>query len=511
MTDSSGMPKIWRRGEKTVSEPYIDETTLDLKDLLRILKKQRWLILCVLLIAVVCATVLSFMMPKIYQAETTIRIKQSQGLASSLLSNMTMTNPMMAQQQMSTYEEIMKSRTVIEQVIQRMYSDRTGEEKIPKYRAILERITTSPVKNTQILKIQVVGRDSEDTALLANTVVDTFMDRITYLVRSEQKLVREFIGERLKEAKLEMEKAESALELYKRDQKIITPESETQSLVQRLSGINQLQAENTVTLASVQARLDSVNRQLAKEKPGYIAENALIQQYKSKLSEQEIQLVGLLQKYTEKYPEVAALRAAIAETKAWLNAEIARVVNAEASSLNPVHQGLLQGKMQAEAEMASAAAQKDALEKIVSDAEAVIATLPAKEQGFVRVTRDAAVAQSIYTMLANRYEEARISEVMQPTDVQVIDVAVAPDINRPIKPKKIMNVMIAAFLGLFAGVGLAFALEYINKTISNADDVKNYLDLPVLGNIPEFEGDDADHKKNLWDVIRRKAEGGRRK
>jgi succinoglycan biosynthesis transport protein ExoP len=494
-----------------VSEAYLDESTLDLKDLLRILKKQRRLILSVFLISVICATIFSFMLPKIYQAETTIRVKQSQGLASSLLANMPTSNPLLAKQQMSTYAEIMLSRTVLEQVIQRIYSKPKDGEEIPTYLEIMKRITISPVKDTEILKIQVVGRDPQDAALLANVLVNTFMDRITYLVRSEQKMVREFIGERLDESKRELERAETALEVYKREQKIVAPDSETKSLVDRLSGINQLKAENTVEMASVQARLESVNRQLANEKPEYIAENALIQQYKSKLSDDEVQLVGLLQKYTEKYPDVVALRATIAETKEKLNAEIARVINTEASSMNTVHQGLVQSKMQAEAVMAAAVAQKDALNKIIAEDEAIIATLPAKEQGFVRVTRDATVAQAIYTMLANRYEESRISEVMQPTDVQVIDAAVAPDIDKPIKPKKMLNVMIAAFLGLFAGNGLAFALEYLNKTISNADDVKYYLDLPVLGSIPDFGEDDANHKRNLWEVIRRKAEGGRRK
>jgi succinoglycan biosynthesis transport protein ExoP len=493
-----------------VSEAYLDENTLDLKDLLRIFKKQRWLILYVFLIAVICATIFSFMLPQIYQAETTIRVKQSQGLASSLLANMPTSNPLLAKQQMSTYAEIMKSRTVLEQVIQRIYSEPKDGEKIPTYQEIMERITTSPVKDTEILKIQVEGRDPQDTALLANTLVNTFMDRITYLVRSEQKIVREFIGERLEESKRELERAETALEVYKREQKIVAPDSETKSLVDRLSGINQLKAENNVEMASVKARLDSVNRQLSEEKPEYIAENALIQQYKSNLSDEEVQLVGLLQKYTNKYPDVIALRASIAETKERLNAEIARVINTEASSMNTVHQGLIKSKMQAEAEMAAAVAQKDALNRIIAEDEVVIAALPAKEQGFVRVTRDATVAQAIYTMLANRYEESRISEVMQPTDVQVIDAAIAPDIDKPIKPKKKMNILIAAFLGLFAGTGLAFALEYLNRTISNVDDVKYYLDLPVLGSIPDFGSEDT-QPKNFWVAFRQKAEGRRQK
>lgn len=90
-------------------------------------------------------------------------------------------------------------------------------------------------------------------------------------------------------------------------------------------------------------------------------------------------------------------------------------------------------------------------------------------------------------MLAKRHEEARISEVMQPTEVQVIDAATLPE--KPIKPRKALNTVIGAILGLFIGTGLAFALEFLNRTIRTADDVREYLDLPVLGSIPDFDSE----------------------
>ena len=65
--------------------------------------------------------------------------------------------------------------------------------------------------------------------------------------------------------------------------------------------------------------------------------------------------------------------------------------------------------------------------------------------------RDALVAQEIYSMLAKRFEEARISEVMQPTDAQIVNPAVEPE--RRIRPRRTLNVAIAALLGLFCGIG----------------------------------------------------------
>jgi succinoglycan biosynthesis transport protein ExoP len=405
----------------------------------------------------------------------------------------------MTKQQMSTYAEIMKSRTVLEAVIRQVYPA-VPVAKRPKARELLGRITTTPVRDTELLQIAVQANDPKEARLLANTLVDTFMGRITDLVRFEQRTVRKFIGERLVGAKAELRKAENGLEGYKRDQKITAVDEESKAVVGQMADLHKLVAENEVNLAVTQARFAQTQTQLAREKIGFVAENALIAQYKSKLGEQEVQLVGLLQKYTEKHPEVKALRAGIAETKSRLSQEINRVVNAEASSVNPVHQSLIQGKIQSEVELAAAAAQKKALTEVIAAEERKVARLPEKERGLTQMLRDASLAQEIYIMLAKRYEEAQISEVMQPTDVQVVDTAVVPE--RPIKPKKTLNVLIAAFLGLFAGTGLAFALEYLNKTITSAEDIGAYLELPVLGNIPDFSHGDG-QPKNFWERMRR--------
>lgn len=468
-----------------MAEQYLpEETTIDIKELVRIFQKRRNLILAVFLGSVIIATVISFLIPKTYEAETTLRIKQSKGLANSLLADLPMGNTMATKQLMSTYAEILKSRTVVEKVIS---LTQAGQEKPLLYEEMLARISTLPIRDTELLKLTVQAKSPTEAQLIANTLVEVFIERMTNLVRSEQSMVRRFIGERLIEAKDDLDRSETALEAYKRNQQIIAPEEETRAIVEQLSTMNKLAAENHVELASAQARLENARLQIEKEKPEFIAENTIIQQYKSKLADLEVQLVSILQKYTDKHPDVISLRAAIAETKQRLNTEIARVINNEAPSMNPVHQGLLQSKIQSEAEIAAAKAQKDAINKIMTSKERDITTLPAKEQGLVRVSRDAMLAQEIYLMLAKRHEEARISEVMQPTDVQIIDTAIAPPADRPVKPNKKLNVMIAAFLGLFAGTGLAFILEYFNKTITSTDDVKNYLDLPVLGRIPEFE------------------------
>lgn len=475
----------------------MNETTLGLRDIIKIVKKRRKVILYTFFGFVALATLISFVLPPTYESETNLRVKQPKGLANSLLADLPMGTSSATKQLMSTYAEILKSRTVIQEVVEKTQSDK---EELPDYDEMLKRITTQPVKDTEILKVKVTAKTPEEARNVADTLVSTFSNRLTFLARSEQSVVRQFIGERLKESKVDLEKAEADLQKYKSEQKITDPDIETKALVDSLASINKLAAENAVTMAAAQGKLANSNQQLAAEKPGFIADNLLIQQYKIKLAELEVSLVEQTQKYTDKHPQVVATRAAIQETESRLTAETNRVINAEAPSMNPIHQGLLQNRIMSEAQIAASTAQQGAIDSIIKSNEQNLGKLPVKEQGLVKVMRDAAVAQEIYVMLAKRHEEARISEVMQPTDIQVIDIATLPD--EPIKPKKVINIIIAAMLGLFMGIGTAFVLEYMNKSIKTAEDVQQYLGLPVIGSIPHFDSEYHDIKSNFWNRLK---------
>lgn len=471
----------------------MEESTIDLRDVLRILKKRRNLILRSFIGMAILALAVSLVWPKTYEGESALRVKQSKGLSDSLLGDVAGMSSLSAKQLMSTYAEILKSRTVVTAAIEQVYADKPTEE-VPDYETFVKRITTQPVKDTEILKIKVTGRTPEEAALLTNTLVDTFNARMTELVRTQQRATRGFIGERLADSRKELEKAEAALQEYKSQQKILAPEEETKAIVAKLTDFDKLAASNKVALSMAQARLSTANTQLAGQDPGFVADNPTIQQYKTALVDQEVQLVDLLQRYTEKHPQVVSTRKKIAELRAGLANEADKVASVKAPSSNLVFQGLLTGKIQAEADLAAAQAQQSAIKKVLADSDKEVAGLPAKERGLVRLLRDVNVAQEIYVMLAKRHEEARIAEVMESTDTQVVDVAVVPE--KPIKPRVLLNTIIGALLGLFGGLGMAFALEYLNRSIRTPEDVHAYLGLPVLGNIPDF--DHSPEVKSGW-------------
>lgn len=76
-----------------------------------------------------------------------------------------------------------------------------------------------------------------------------------------------------------------------------------------------------------------------------------------------------------------------------------------------------------------------------------------------------------------------VKDIMRVENVQIIDVAQAP--TSPIQPKPIMNIAIAAVLGLMLGVFITFLIEFLDTTIKTPEDIEKHLGLAVIGSIPK--------------------------
>jgi len=90
--------------------------------------------------------------------------------------------------------------------------------------------------------------------------------------------------------------------------------------------------------------------------------------------------------------------------------------------------------------------------------------------------------------LTNKVAEVlkkKITEIMQIENVQIIDKAELQPY--PISPNKRLNYMIGIILGLIAGMGIILLIVYLDNTIKTSEDVKKYLNLPVIGTIPNFK------------------------
>lgn len=80
---------------------------------------------------------------------------------------------------------------------------------------------------------------------------------------------------------------------------------------------------------------------------------------------------------------------------------------------------------------------------------------------YARLLRDAKVQETLYQLLTQQYEMARIQEAKDNPTVQVLDMAKVPE--KRIKPKRRQIVLLATLTATFFGIFLAFFIEYIEK------------------------------------------------
>jgi capsular polysaccharide biosynthesis protein len=108
--------------------------------------------------------------------------------------------------------------------------------------------------------------------------------------------------------------------------------------------------------------------------------------------------------------------------------------------------------------------------------------------------KDPAQAVQLANTIGDVFKK-EIVTIMNVDNVSILSKAQLTEDPSPIKPKPLLNIAIALVVGLMAGVGLAFLLEYMDTTIKTEQDIENVLGLPVLGTISEFQPEKKRNKK----------------
>lgn len=90
--------------------------------------------------------------------------------------------------------------------------------------------------------------------------------------------------------------------------------------------------------------------------------------------------------------------------------------------------------------------------------------IPSASTEYLRRMRDLKFSETLYELLLKQFEAAKLDEARDATLVQVVEKALPPE--ERVKPRRTLMVVLAAFVGLFAGILAAFVMEY-KENIAN--------------------------------------------
>ncbi|MFV5489173.1 polysaccharide biosynthesis tyrosine autokinase, partial [Acinetobacter towneri] len=127
-------------------------------------------------------------------------------------------------------------------------------------------------------------------------------------------------------------------------------------------------------------------------------------------------------------------------------------------------------------------AQLGAINKRIAELDGTLKRLPELQRQYLQLFREVEVKQQLYTSLLNSYQQLRIAKAGEIGNVRIVDTAVEP--IEPIKPKKLLILILSVFLGGFLGTLLALLRNMLRSGIKDSNQIENELDLPVYATVP---------------------------
>lgn len=99
---------------------------------------------------------------------------------------------------------------------------------------------------------------------------------------------------------------------------------------------------------------------------------------------------------------------------------------------------------------------------------------------------DPVLAVNMANGIANTFQ-TEIKQIMSVDNVQILAEAKMGEEVSPVKPKPLLNMVIAFVVGLMTSVGIVFLLEYLDNTIKTEQDVERVLGLSVMASISTMD------------------------
>ncbi len=466
----------------------IPEATL--REYWRILLTHKWAVILGLIIILTATVLYLRWTTPVYQSQTVLMSRKESNPVVSLFSNtwMRSANPGLDDQR-----QLLKSSLILEEVANQM-----AVEGLPVSTGELRNRISLESRSANVFAMVATADNAAEAMVLANTAAHVYISKMLELRSTDLDQAEEFLFEQMQTTDSKLRQAEEALNTFKEREGIVGgyKEEGSSGLLRQLGDLytELSKAQNDGDLA--QAKL-LATRQLLDEKKKEVVSlgnNRLASQIESLqtlISNWRVELATLRQTLTDKSREVIDLNDKIAVAQTQLDSYF-QELKQHGASIDPVSewQSLVQEYTQLDIQLRGLKQNENAVKARISKFKADHPQLISKEIEFTRLERTARIHEQTYMLLVDKYEETRLLKQTKAAGMTVIEIAVEP--KRPVKPNKRLVLTLGILMGLIAGVGAAFFLEYVDDSLKIERDIEKYLDLSVVGAIPMIRVGKAD-------------------
>lgn len=499
------LPSPYMHQEYQRQEPVKD---VHLSDYINVIVRRKWIVLTYILAVVIATAVFTYTRTPLYKSSSVLRIEKDNQYA---LPFSGLPGGNVGIDYYTTQYEILKSQTLAERVIQRLdlsnnkgflpeegnasafkktvvmsimapvtfvsslFGSETAEvatsqgpvinKRVPLYlvNSIISGIDVTPVKNSQLVKVSYSSHNPQIAYDVTSAISEEY---IQYDLGSRIDAMREakvFFEDQINITTAKVEDSEKRLYEYAAKNEIIFLDSNNQSIVvKELSDINSFLSK----VNGEQLQKEMLLREAMKSgnDNAVISNNSLILGLKSQLATLEGEYSNLLKTFTPDYPKMKQLKSQMDAIENRIKLEKASIINSIKSDRN--------------ADQETAAY----LKKSFNQQKRKAINFQETSAEYQTLLREVEANKQLHNDLLHRLTEVSVAAMSKASNIQIVDLPRYP--SWPYKPDKKANFLLSLFFGLVSGCGLAFLLEYFDKSVKDIQDIKDMTDLPTLGIIP---------------------------
>ena len=465
------------------------QETLHFLDYWRVIRSRKEIVIAVSLLIVVTGVLVTLSMAKVYMASVLIKVKEEESDIGPVFGRgQGRFDPLF----LRTQFEIIQSAPIIEEVVQKLELDRKlakayEYDGLPPDKIFQRGVKTlrrsmrvQQYRDTNLIQIQILLSEPKDSvqqvvADAAQTVAEVFRNQNMTKSREAREraldALQGYLAEQSNQVAQLEQKVENIRQKYKLDMLNSATGPESELAKTALTYLESQRIKARVDLAGKEANHKKISgmahEQLFDVLPRLVGEpglSLLIAQKRAK----DVELAELLKTLGSKHPTVISQETVIKELGVKIN-----------ETINGV-------KVAVQAEYEAAKATLDIVEKELDAMKTTQRMMESSEyREFAAAYEELQQAKKTYDRMMLRHIEERIDMRIPKTTVEIVEPAKRPDEGEPVSPNFMLNILLSIVVGLGAGVGLAYFVEYLDTSVKTIEDIEKTMGVPVLGVIPQ--------------------------
>ena len=401
------------------------------------------------------------------------------------------------EQQVMMLSRTLISRPNIEKVVRMADMDLGAKSKATQEAQIEALTKTLEIKSSNRDNIYTISYRNTDPAVakkVVQSLLSIFVESSLGDKHQDSDAARKFIDEQISNSEKKLREAENLLKEFKlRNVELETADGK--GSMDRLGDIATLLQKSRLELREAENSRDALRRQIVGDEPVLLPESPgadagiSLPEIDGRIDAQKRNLDALLQKYTDKHPDVIGTRRLIKDLEEQKRKEIlARRQFAAANpgagiSNNPVYQQLKVSLGESEANVASLRARVAEYESRYKRTKEFMKFQPQLEAELVQLNRDYEINKKNYEQLATSREKAELTGDLESVtgiaNFRVIDPPRAS--SKPVAPNRLVLLPLGLLFAIAGGFLAAFAASQLRPVFFDGKSLRDQTGLPVLG------------------------------